>query len=146
MRYHRNRRIDPLIHGDPTKPLPTRLASVYNTVADQLGMRAENLVEKVMKAAKEGDRLPEWLTGWERSERYSRKDRSGIDFTFFTTDAGELHINVKSSVGGAEHFKQRHRGDTIRPIVVDVRKSDKVIYDIVLGVLDTWRIQKRLKK
>ncbi|MEK9177507.1 MAG: hypothetical protein AAB777_00120, partial [Patescibacteria group bacterium] len=77
-------------------------------------------------------RLPEWIARWDRHEKWSISDRTGVDFTFFT-DVGPIFVQIKSCVRNAIRFQNHHQGKkAICVVVVDIRDSNPAIYDKVM--------------
>ena len=120
-RHCHNRYCKPKIAG--RRQLPKRsISSLFGKIALELGAAAERQLDEAFADAQKNGRLPHWLTGWERQEKYSPADKHGVDFVFMT-DIGKILIQVKSSEANAREFRWEHTGSGIRVVVVDIRDS-----------------------
>lgn len=130
-------------HTEKRKPrmkdavLPPRLEKIFEEVTDELGTRAEDIVENVMR--QNLDNWPCWLIGVCRTEHYSLEDREGIDYLFLL-DEGAMKIQIKSSHRGRRDFEKKGNG-SIKVIVIDILKSDREIYGDIISII--WKLRRR---
>ncbi len=89
--------------------------------------------ERVLRALRQWVGRIWWLQGASRASL--RQDRAGIDVVVSTLDAGELHLQVKSSVAGARHHAERYGGTPIGLVLVQRRVDDATVAGRALGAL-----------
>jgi len=92
---------------------------IFRQISLEQGDAAERYLDDVLQKALDQGKLPPWLLGWIRHEKWSASDMAGVDFVI-TTDRGPIRINVKSSRIFAKQFASRHKHDDIIPIVVNI--------------------------
>ncbi len=86
------------------------ISKTLREVTQERGRLAE---QKVWKALNDREALPNWVWGFRRASL--EEDQKGRDL-FVLTDVGEIPLQVKSSLAGADSFKRRY-GNLI-PVVI----------------------------
>jgi len=114
------------------------LQQLFGQIAVELGDSAERCVDEALNKAKSEDKLPEWIFGWNRQEKWSGMDRKGIDF-MFQTDVGPIFLQIKSSKRNAREFEREHPNDKIRTVVVNVLESPMIIFEQVIDAVAKQR-------
>lgn len=115
-----------------------RLAQLFREISDQLGHRAEEVLHQAFSMIREQGKLPPWIISWTRQERLSEMDLNGIDY-IFTTDVGDISVQIKSSRRAADMFEQIHAGQNILVIVINVGYPPETIYRQAYNRLKLFR-------
>jgi len=95
------------------------MREAFRQIELEQGEASEKYFHDVLQRAKDSNKLPPWLLGWSHNEKWSVGDRAGVDFVV-KTDRGNICINIKSSHFFAKQFENRHKGEDIVVMVVNV--------------------------
>ena len=94
------------------------MRALFRRIELETGDASERYLHSILESAQQARKLPPWLKGWKRSQKWSESDRHGVDFMIFT-DRGSIRINVKSSQIFAKQFQDRHKDDDILAVVMN---------------------------
>ena len=116
----------------PVRKFNPRMAQLLRVVSAELGERTEAVVDYAFQMARKEPNFPQWILEWKQHEKWSEMDMKGIDYTF-TTDVGDIGVQIKSSKRSADDFRWYHREDSqkILVVVIDVTQQPLQIYDKV---------------
>ena len=110
-------------------------SSIFDEIANDRGKGNEFFVEFVLQELQAENKI----SGFIHHQAFSREDRRGIDFTIVKNNGEKLGVQVKSSVGALEKFrenapeKQRKR---LAAIVIKSRRDAKLARQGLLKILD----------
>lgn len=94
-----------------------------STLREQVkGKAAENFFLRTMELFA-GDKLecPPWILGVKKSEE--TQDLQGIDF-IVTTDVGDIYVQLKSSIGYAQRYMEKHADIPFEICIVVTEEAD----------------------
>ncbi len=104
------------------------LTQTFRKITQERGRLAE---DKVLQCLQDLCLIPEWVKGIRPATK--EEDRQGQD-AFLQTDVGEIPIQIKSSVAGAERFRQKY-GDRIPVVIVaSFDRLDEVLVKVIEAI------------
>ncbi|MDQ2933063.1 MAG: hypothetical protein M3Q80_01645 [bacterium] len=119
-----------------------KVKKIWRTIEKQQGEAAETYFNDMLTAAKAKGKLPPWIVGWERHEKWSCADINGIDFTI-KTDRGEVYFDIKSSTLGVKRFQNKNPNSKSIPIAVNILVRPETFLGKFISILgSTYRTMK----
>ena len=103
----------------------TRLEKLFYKIGCNRGDGAEGKFLRVFRQGSISSGMPRWVVYMYKAPDF--EDRQGIDFVVTTSDIGKIFIQIKSSWGGAQKFKEHRlyrRGKLKFVALVIVREAD----------------------